>query len=320
MKYTEFKNSLENGKVFPIYIFEGEDSFFSSNGLKLLKSKFILEPSLNCVELYPESTSLKDIFSSLDCIPFLSERRMTVIRDYYPKADELKKIAEYFKNPSPTSILVVINEKPLEGFKKIKDVCNVECVKLDANTLARWVKGECANNGIAVDLETSRLLVDYCLCDMMRINNETQKLCAYVLDKKVIEKEDVENLVDKGLDNKIFKMTEFIGLKQFDKAISIINEMLSRGETPQGLLAYLYSYFRRMLHVAISEKSDAELSSLLKSPDYLIRKIRQQSAMFKKRAIKTAVDTMADADARFKSGITDVNDELWFSVFKIMVS
>ena len=41
VKYTEFKNCLENGQVFHVYLFEGEEVFFSERGIDLLKEKDI---------------------------------------------------------------------------------------------------------------------------------------------------------------------------------------------------------------------------------------------------------------------------------------
>ena len=41
MKYAEFKNGLESGDVFSVYLFEGEDAFFRERGLSLLKNKFV---------------------------------------------------------------------------------------------------------------------------------------------------------------------------------------------------------------------------------------------------------------------------------------
>ncbi len=320
MKYTEFKNGVESGKVHPAYLFEGEDSFFSVQGLNLLVDRFIDEKSLNYAELNLEETDVGEIIASLDALPFLSQKRMVVLREYYPKAEEVKKLAKYFENPNESSILVILNGKSNEGLKKIDNVCLVECSKMDASTIARWVKGECHNNGIEIDLETSRLLAEYCLCDMTRVKVEVQKLCAFALDKGEIIKDDIELMVSKDSDYKVYQMTDFIAKKQFDNALSVISEMLSRGEPHQRILISVYYYFRKLMHIAISDKSDLELSKLFNSSEYGIKKIRQQAKLFKVRALKNAVDYLCDADFNFKSGKASVEDEMWLSVFKIMVS
>ena len=49
--YTEFKNQMEGGATFSVYLFEGEDVFFRERGLKLLINKFVENPELNLVTL-----------------------------------------------------------------------------------------------------------------------------------------------------------------------------------------------------------------------------------------------------------------------------
>ena len=117
LNYTDFKNGLDNGKQFPIYLFEGEDAFFRERGLALLKNKFVQEPSLNYA-VFNGEVSENDLLSSLSAFPFMSECRMTVIREYYPKQNSISKgIKEYFSNPIDNSILVIVNQKSCDVLK-----------------------------------------------------------------------------------------------------------------------------------------------------------------------------------------------------------
>ena len=187
MKYTEFKNDLENGKAFSIYLFEGEDAYFRERGLTLLKSKFVSEPSLNFVN-FDSDVSNSELLTSLEGYPFMSEKRLTVVREFYPKSDYIKRgLGGFLDNPSPTSILVILNEKPCELIKKYSSVCVVECSKQDSTLIARWIKAECAKAEVLIDGETAKLIVDFCLSDMTRIENETKKLCSYALKNGQID-------------------------------------------------------------------------------------------------------------------------------------
>ena len=139
MKYTEFKNELENGKTFSAYLFEGEDAFFRERGLKLLKNKLVSNPELNYTVLEPDCDAT-ELICSLSAYPFMSEKRLVVIREYYPKADVVKKgLAKYFESPADFSALVILNEKPCEPLKKLENLCFVDCNKLAAGTLVRFV-------------------------------------------------------------------------------------------------------------------------------------------------------------------------------------
>ncbi len=318
LKYLDFKNGLNAGQEYAIYLFEGEDAFFRESGVSLLKNKFISNPELNLVNLGAD-TEIGEIISSLEGYPFMSQKRMTILREFYPKQDQLKKgLANYLENPFLSSLLVIINQKPCDQLKKFESVCTVDCSKADTSLLIRWIKAECMLSNVNIDGETAKLLSEYCLSDMTRIKTETHKLIDYVGSGETIKIQDVENLVSKDLEYKIYELTEQIGKKNFDKALLIIQDMLAKGETTSRLLSYIYNYFRRLLHVAISDMSAQDLAKVFGVKEYAITKMKTQSAMFKKKALKSAVDMLSDADYKIKSGQCDSLDFAYLTVFKIM--
>lgn len=318
MKYTEFKNGLENGQVFPVYLFEGEDVFFSERGIALLKEKFLNEPALNLSEFNGTTDDAAAITDSLSAYPFMSEKRLTVAREFYPKKEDLDGLRPFLENPSEDMMFIVANTRSCEVFKRFPAVNVIDCSKADLSLLARWVKAECANSGIKIDLETSKLIAEYCQQDMMRIKNETEKLCAYAIDKGEITVSDVDEMVARDSEYKIYEMTDYIGRKNFEKALSVITDMLGKGEPPQKICTSIYNYFRRLLHVAISDKSDLELSVELGVKEYAVKKLKSQAGFFKKKALKNAVDTLTLGDFRVKSGAISGDEEMWIAVFKIL--
>ena len=318
MKFNEFKSGLEDGKCFSVYLLEGEDAFFRERALTLLKNKFVQEPELNYVA-FGEDVDLDNLLSSLDGFPFMSQKRLTAVREFYPKQDFFKKgLKGYLENPSDSSIFVILNEKPCEALKKFDTVCVVDCSKADAAIIVRWIKAECNKNGVAIEAETAKELCDYCLSDMTRIELEVNKLCAYARDAGVINKSDLDELVSRDYEYKIYQMTDYIATKKFDFALSIIKDMLGKGEAAQVILVSVYNYFRRLLHAAISGLTEAELAKAFGIKEFAAKKIKQQAGAFKKRSLKQAVDALTDADYKIKSGQADADERMWLTVFKIM--
>ena len=318
MKYTEFKSTLGEGKAFPVYLVEGEDAFFKERSLSLLVNKFISQPELNLVTL-PSDCTLDQLITSLNGYPFMSEKRMTVIRDFYPKQDYFKSgLKEYLENPFEYSVLVIINEKPTDVFSKFDSVCTVDCGKAEMSLIVRWIKGECAKYLVTIEAETAKTLAEYCSSDMTRIETETRKLCFYVGEGGTITKNELDEMVSRDTDFKIYEMTDFIAKKQFDSALFVIKDMLSKGESAQMIITSVYNYFRRLLHASISNMKADELAKCFNIKEYPARKLLEQAGKFKKRALKSAVDTLTDADYRIKSGRNDADEIMWYSVFKIM--
>lgn len=318
MNYTDFKKSIDKGEYKSIYLFEGEDVFFANRGLALLKDKLISEPDLN-LKVFSDGVLENELASSLDSFPFMSEYRLTVVKEFYPDKNFLKgKIKGYLSNPYPNSVLVIQNIKPCDALKKLDTVCVVDCSKADAGLLSKWIKAEGFKNGVEFTDKAVGMLIEYCLSDMTRINTETHKLISYALKTGVVNEDDVDLLVSKDTEYKIYQLTDFIGKRQFEDAIKIISELISKGETEQRLIVSMYNYFRRLLHVAISDKSNFELSKLIGVQEFAIQKLKRQASMFKKKALKTAVDVLSDADYFVKSGVMGESTAMWLSLFKII--
>ncbi|MCQ2387214.1 MAG: DNA polymerase III subunit delta [Clostridia bacterium] len=318
MKYTDFKNKVDQNEDFSICLLEGEDAYFSERGLQILKKKYLTEPSLN-LQTFEGDNLGEEFYSSLNAFPFMSEKRFTVVREFYPKADEIKgELKDFLLSPPKEDLLIIINAKKCESLKKYENVCVVDCGKQEGVILAKWVKAECTSNKVEIDMECAKLVVDYCLSDMTRISRETEKLIDFVGAKGTITREDINNLVSKDSEYKIYEMTDYIARKKFDLAIDIISDMLSKGDAPQKIITSVYNHFRKLLHAGISGKSASEFASVLAMQEYGAKKTIEQSAKFNKRALKHAVDMLADADYFIKSGKKDEYEAMWYSVFKIM--
>ena len=320
MKYSEFKNFIEKGEnPADIYLFEGEDSFFREEGVKVLLKHFITEKSLSYASFDGEDGETGDFFASITAYPFIDRKRLTVIREFYPKKDN-KQFAEFLDNPFDGGILAIVNEKPHELLKKSKNVCVVDCKKAESSTIARWIKGTCAESGVAIDLGLAQKVAEYSKCDMRRVSVETNKLIDNIGNGGTVDEKTIDELVVKDVEYAVYNMTDAVAKGNFDEAYLCINQMTEKGNPPQTIISSVYNYFRRLLHIAISGKSVQEIAKIFSANEWYIQKQFQQSRMFKKRSLKKAVDLLSDADYKIKSGLIDANEQMWISIFEIMTN
>ena len=321
MQFTDLKNSLNGGEKFSVYLLEGEDAYFREHAKDMIIGAFVTEPTLNVATFDGATATAQEIIASLTAFPFLSENRVTVVKEYYPKADALKGgIGEFADGTANTSVLVIVNEKVSETLKNRKNVCVVSCKKGETFTLIKWVKAKAASGGVTVEDPAARKIVVYCLSDMKRISVETEKLIAYAGKNGRVTEKDVDEMVFRDVEFRVFDITEKIALRDFDGAIDALKETLQKGDTPQKILSYIYAHFRRMLFSAINAESTEELSVLLGVKEFAVRKAREQARRFKVRSLKKAVDTLSLADYKTKCGLADADEELWLNVFAIMTA
>lgn len=314
------KSSLKNEGIKNVYLLEGEDAYFRGSGLAMLKET-VSQPELNYTVLEGESAlaDLPSFLSALASFPFMSDRRVVAVREFYPKADAFKgSLGAYFQNPCPETVLVISNAKECAALKKQANVETVDCGKGDLSVLTEWVMRAVRRNGLAISQSSAEKLCEFSLRDMTKIANETDKLICFAREKGEVSDRDVETLVVKDTEYQIYEMTERIGRKDVTGALTILKEMQAKGESSQRLMTSLYLYFRRLLHISISGETDGALSKKLGIKEYAVKKCREQASRFRRKTLKRAVDCMTDYDFAAKTGGIAFDDALFASIFYIM--
>ncbi len=320
MKFEDLKNSLKEN-IYPIYLLEGEEVFFREKSEEIIKSAAICEPQLNFASF--DGSVLKqgtdELVNLLSSCPFMSERRLITVHEWYPTAQDLKakSIKNYLENPYDTSVFVIDNSKKCEALKKFKSVTVVDCQRATLELITKYVRSRCTKENLIISTSTCKLIAEYCLYDMTRITGEVEKLIAYKSGKQDISDEDVNAMVTKSSDYKIYEMVSYIASKNYAQAYKILEELNSASDK-QMLFASLYYHFRRMFFVAMSNKDDDELSAILGVKPFAVTMARRQSKSFSNKRIKKIMDKLSVCEQGFKSGTITFDGAFLNGVFNVL--
>lgn len=320
LKFEDLKSSLQE-RIYPIYLLEGEEVFFREKSEEMIKAVAISEPQLNFASF--EGSSLKqgtdDLVNLLSSCPFMSERRAITVHEWYPNAQDLKEkaIKNYLDNPYDTSVFIIDNSKKCEALKKFKSVTVVDCQRATLELITKYVRSRCSKENLIISTSTCKLIAEFCLYDMTRINGEVEKLIAYKSGKPDITDEDVNAMVAKASDYKIYEMVSYIANKNYAQAYKILEELNSTSDK-QMLFASLYYHFRRMFFVAMSNKDDEELSQILGVKPFAVTMARRQAKSFSNKRIKKIMDKLSACEQGFKSGTVTFDGAFLNGVFNVL--
>lgn len=320
MKFEELKTSLKE-EILPIYLLEGEEVFFRERAEELIKSAAIEEPQLNYAAF--DASYVKqgadNLVSLLSSCPFMSSRRAIVIREWYPAAQDLKDKAlkNYFDNPYDTSVFIIDNSKKCDALRKIKTVTVVDCQKATLDLISKFIRSKCNKEKLIISTTTCKLIAEYCLYDMTRINGEIDKLIAYKSGSDEISQKDVDEMVTKSSDYKIYEMVNYIAGKNYDAAYKILEE-LNGSSDKQMLFVSLYYHFRRMFFVSMSNKNDADLANILGVKEFAVTMARRQARSFSTKRLKKIMDKLSECERSFKSGKITFDSAFIYGVFSVL--
>ena len=100
MKYVDFKKFTDENGAQPIYLFEGEEVYFREKGEALLKSRFLQEPTLDYAAFDGNALKgekIKALTDALSCFPFVSEKRIVRVTEFYPTEKEFEGYLAEFR-------------------------------------------------------------------------------------------------------------------------------------------------------------------------------------------------------------------------------
>ena len=324
MKFTELKNDIQQGAR-SIYLLEGSDAYFRIKGEEMIKSAFLQMPELNFATLDGETLKgnlLSALISAVECVPFMSEKRVVKVTEFHPSETDYEKyLKTTFENfPAETNLLIVNSEgKRGIDLKRKACVTYVDCNVADEETVTKWIYITLRNAKISASVEVCTLIARYCQCNMSRVALEVEKLIDYKKEGE-LSRDEVDALVYKDTDYRIYEMTNAVSRRDFDTFVSIETELCRKVGDETSVLTGLFSYFKNLLTIATSYGSDGKLSDLLKMKEYGVKKSREQARAIGEEKLKDLVFDIYSALAEIKCGnltpnsaLQHINNKIFFS-------
>lgn len=313
MKYVDFKKFTDENGAQPIYLFEGEEVYFREKGEEMLKKRYLQEPTLDYVAFEGETLKgekIKALTEAVCCFPFVSEKRVVRVTEFYPTEKEYEGyLKDLFENPPSDGLLLIVNSaKSKTGgavLSKKPNVTHVDCARSDEETIKKWISITCKRAGVYADGITCGKLAAYCVYDMSRIANETEKLLGYCAARgeSRLTDEIVDSLVFPDSEYKIYELANALSRKNYSEYMKIIRDLSTRGFNEIALLSSLASYFKGLYETSQCKGSDREVAAALGIKEYAARKNREQASKFTKEGLLSVYETVYNAVCGIKGGM-----------------
>ena len=272
-----------------------------------------------CVTVDAEKISLQDIVSDANTLPFGFNKKVVIIKNPYflgsskePKLPfdvDYDVFIDYLKQDSQDSMIIlsyvgeIDNRKSLvkniKGYAKVYELSNIE--KNEWNVIAKRLFND---KGIKISDDTISFFIGRINNDLGLMMREVEKLSLY---SKVINKQDVEALVSRPLEENSFMMVDAIINNDLNSLLTIYNDLKLQNEEPTRILAMLTNQLSLQYQVSALAKdhSEKQIASILNIHPYRTKLMLQKRSKINNNDIMYIIDKMAELDLKIKTGEID---------------
>jgi len=293
-----------------VYLLLGDDEERKSRGVEKLRVG-------RTVDAYDASTTGPEtLVSACNSYSLFGEGPFVVLKDLDAwNAAQKAVIVEYLEDPSPGSDLILLGKKLGARERLLSTVKNAgEVHTLDQPTgkaLVRWLVGHAKKLGLDLPEEVAEDLTNRCSGDKMRLLQETEKLALYVGDGTAIH-DDVAALCPPDVQSNIFAFVDSLAAGDRNRALALLEDLIATGEPPLRLTFMIRRQFQLVARArALLDRSTPQkkLSSRLKVPPFVARKLEEQGRELDEEDLERALAQIQDLEGGLKGG-SDLSDEL----------
>lgn len=313
-----------------LYLFTGSEEPVIRTRINRLIDELSKTPS-DVIKYDMDLTSFKKVISEAVTIPFLQEQKILILRN--PKflqtanvTNDLKEFNNYLQKPNPTSIIIIdatnININPESIIYKtlIKKASIIDIKRLEDIEFGGMIVRKLSLNGVTIRDDALKLLLSYLNHDLIRADNEIEKLSLYAGAGGVITSADVELLVNKDLEDDIFNLAKAIVSKNRTTILKIYNELALNTNDTLGLLGMISKAFiellitSKLLLAGFNNQDIATICNISKGRAYYLVK---DAKAFKIEELNRYIENLAELDYKIKTGQISKNIGLELLLLKL---
>lgn len=317
----DLENDLKNQNLHGIYVFYGEEKYLQQEYLRKIK-KIFGELSLGINYILLDENNIDTLISDIETPTFGYEKKLIIIRDSNlfkkdcksPMKEKFKKyVSENMDIINEAVVIVFIEEivHKMDLYKTVeKNAVIIETKELKPIEIKNRLKRICAMYKVQISDQNLNYLIETAGTNMQDLINEIRKLIEYAGENGEIKKEDIDKLTIKEIQAIIFDLTDYLGTKNTEKALEVLNNLIYNKEPLQKIIITLYNHFRKiyLTKLALKERRDlVEVLSLKPNQVFLTTKYRKQAEYFKEKEILQILKELIDLDYKSKSGQIDLD-------------
>lgn len=299
--------------LLPAYLVVGSDELKRSHAVARMKKRLeasgLADFNLDERDMSKEQTP-EDVLSSLNTFPMGADFRLVILRpcDRLPKSMS-EMLVDYLKNPSSTTVLLLVAEKLAKNTRLYKAVAKidkkaiVECAPKKRWELPQQVRSMATAHGKAITQGGAEELVSRVGESTRMLDNELKKLASMVEGGEITQA-DVERFVVRTAEPRPWDFLDAVSARNLPKALSLLRMMPQRQEIM--LYSLLTTRIRELIYAkALDARGEGStLARALGLQSWQVKNHLRWARGFKMSELLGALESAVDVELALKGSQT----------------
>ena len=298
-----------------LYLLYGEEKYLIKKYEAELKEAIVSGEMemMNCDIFEGKAIESNRIIDAAMTLPFMSERRLVVIKESglftTGRKDETEKIKDFLASDLGTTTLVFIEEEIDKRNALYKLVAKkgeaLEFKSPPEKELIAFVSNIFKKQKIKISPQAASHLLISTAGSMEGIVLETEKLISFKGKNTEIIVEDIDLVCTKALEVRIFELVGSLAMKNTKIALEVYHNLILMKESPLMILALIIRQFRLLLltrYMDRKRKSRDEIAAVLGLRGFVVGECLKQSKNFSETILLNALNECLETDVNIKTG------------------
>jgi DNA polymerase-3 subunit delta len=310
-----------------VYYFCGKENFFLSRLQKAAKDQMPPEhKDFNFDLIYGRDKSPEEVLGIVQSFPMMAEKRIVIVRDFLSlnissynqtgTGGGLDAFLPYFKQPTPSTLLVLFDEKKPSGrtklgkaLKKNKQVGFYEFKEVKDYLLPDWIiEWAKTYHQKKMDPQAAQILAQLAGSNLQILSTEINKVCTFVDDTERVTMADIKKTTGSYREYSVFELKDALFAKDMEQSLFISEQMLQHSTTDTGevirSVGFFYSVFSNVWQIrrlTTQDKSKKQVQNILGiSSSWYFNKLWKDASAFELSDMPRIFEALLDADSAAK--------------------
>ncbi len=291
----------------------GSNSFLISQNIISLETEFLKDNDIFGLEkIDAESLTVDQIQSNIESLPFLTEKKLVIIKNLGLNKKFLEKYESLIeKLPQSVDLILIENklDKRSTYFKYLKKNTRfLDCTELDSRQLPVWLIEQAKLNDASISISDARYLVERVAGSQLLLYNELQKLIDY---KKNISRSSIELLTELTPNSTVFQLLDAAFASNTARALKIYDEQRSQKVDPMLILSMIVWQLHIVALIkAAGTKPTSDISNDTNVNLFVLQKSSAIAAKLTMQKLKKLIRKVSILEFKIKSLSIDTDDAL----------